>query len=406
MSDTQIEPRSAIEVLHDAFKKRLQILDTEPIDVMLAALTANLSDDVPLWVQMVAPPSSTKGEMLSSLKGVKHPHVHYLSKMTPQTLLSGWSKLAQEDDPSLLKRLPEHTVMVCKDFGTIMGIRPESRKEILSQLREVYDGEVSASFGTGGDVTWTGKLGMIVGVTTEIDDYAPVEQALGERFLRIRLLPDDRNRVACKALANGSNEQALKQELSAAVKAYLLKPHGSVAAVVMSDDMTDRIAALADLIAVGRTAAHRDRNTREIDILSEPEGPGRLARQFGLMARAVAAVRDQAQVEEADLKTTIRVGFDSLTAKRRHLLDCLARHDKAEPGAWIVTADIARELGLSERAARYNLEEACAVRDGLVEHQAGNGWRLTARARDLLARLHRNTGGIGPEPPAGPGTLT
>ena len=191
---------------------------------MLAALVANLSDDVPMWVQIVAPPSSAKTEMLKSLKGVEQPHVHYLSKMTPQTLLSGWSKFAQDDDPSLLNRLPDRTVMVCKDFGTIMGLRAESRKEILSQLREVYDGEVNASYGTGGDVTWTGKLGLIVGVTNEIDDYAPVEQALGERFLRIRLQPDDRNSVACKALANGSHERAMKQELNAVIWTPIIPP--------------------------------------------------------------------------------------------------------------------------------------------------------------------------------------
>ena len=138
--------------------------------------------------------------------------------------------------------------------------------------------------------------------------------------------------------------------------------------------------------------------------MAEPEGPGRLARQFGLLARALAAVRGHAEVQEDDLATTIRVGYDSLTAKRRQVLDCLTKHDKANPEGWVVTADLAKELGLSERAARYNLEEACAVRDVLVEQEAGHGWRLTARARQLLAKLHKITPGAGTETPGQPET--
>jgi len=59
-------------------------------------------------------------------------------------------------------------------------MRNESRKEILSQLREIADGYYRKTFETGEEVTWEGKLSIIAGVTPAIERYYAIHQVLAK----------------------------------------------------------------------------------------------------------------------------------------------------------------------------------------------------------------------------------
>ena len=381
---TLLEPPHPIALVHAAFQERLQLHDTEPIDVMLATVVSVTEDDVPLWIMMVAPPSSGKTEMLLALNGIKNPNVYLLSKLTPQTLVSGWQASDPRQQSSLLKRIPDKSVLLLKDFTTILRTRAEERAQILAQLREIYDGALDSSYGTGADVKWRGKLGILAAVTDVIDQFSPYEQMLGERFLKVRIEPAPRQAVALQALQNSSLENEMKQALREAVAGFLTGQRRPAADVTFSHQRQEQVAALADFVALARTTPHRDARSREIDVLVEAEGPARLARQFGLLARSVAAVRDHTEVLEADIATTCRVGFDSLTPLRRRVLGTFRRPDG---GAGMTTTQLSERLRLSWSATNHHLEDARAVNGGLMECVGKDGWVLSDTARQLLGVL-------------------
>ncbi len=169
-----------------------------------------------------------------------------------------------------------------------------------------------------------------------------------------------------------------------AVAAFFAAPRPRAEGVAIPKERTEQIIALADFVALARTTPHRNAHSREIDTLVEPEGPSRLARQFGLLARSVAAVRGHAVVEREDLATTCRVGFDSLTLLRRELLATLGRVDS---GTAVNTVAVQANLGLPPTTTKHHLEDAASVRGGLVTNLGKGRWRLSSEARRLLAIL-------------------
>jgi hypothetical protein len=307
-----------------------------------------------------------------------------LSTLTPQTLLSGWRPGQLEKSSSLLLRLPKPAILVLKDFTTILKMRPEHRSAILAQLREVYDGHYSASYGTGNDLNWDGKVGVLAAVTNVIDQFSIYEQMLGERFLKIRLVPAARLATGRKALENASREWGMKMALREAASKFLKSPRRMPKDIEFGARQKDRIVALADLIAMSRTTPHRDPYSKAIDALVDPEMPSRLARQFGLLVRSLASIRGHQRVEETDISTTCRVAFDSLAVLRRSMFQTL--HDLDE-GSGVGVDDVAEHLRLSEATTRRHLEDARAVPGGLVEKVDGK-WCLSEKARELLEIIH------------------
>ena len=80
-----------------------------------------------------------------------------LGDVTENTFLSGFYGAVQ---PGLLEKLGDQheqgsalvtkgdAILLVKDFTTVLSMRREKRATILSQLREIHDGEFKRSFGT------------------------------------------------------------------------------------------------------------------------------------------------------------------------------------------------------------------------------------------------------------------
>jgi hypothetical protein len=58
----------------------------------------------------------------------------------------------------------------------------------------------------------------------------------------------------------------------------------------------------------------------------EPEAPGRLAKQFDLLARALAVVRQEPAVSLTDYSTVVQVANDTLPTTRQTMLQATPRH--------------------------------------------------------------------------------
>jgi hypothetical protein len=161
-------PRSGLTLaeVRKAFTDYLYLPDPTVVDVVLAAYIANHMRGDPVWLLVIGAPSRGKTEVVGALGG--RPDVHMLSKLTGQTLASGMRK---DRAASLLYRLEDQgkRVLVLKDLTSVLTMYREARDQVLGDLREIYDGQFTKEFGTGTSIDWSGKLGLIAGVTPLID---------------------------------------------------------------------------------------------------------------------------------------------------------------------------------------------------------------------------------------------
>ena len=183
-------PRSIDEVLQ-VFERWLLLEDLTPVYAALGTVAANALPGDPVWLGLVAPPSSAKTEILNAT--TRLPGVVPAATLTLASLLSGTpaKQQARGAKGGLLRQIGEQGLLVLKDFGSILSMRPDAKNELLAALREIYDGSWTRHLGTDGgkSLSWQGKVGMLFGVTGVIDQHHGVIGAMGDRFLLCRLAP-------------------------------------------------------------------------------------------------------------------------------------------------------------------------------------------------------------------------
>jgi hypothetical protein len=370
----------ALATVHEAFESWLAFPtdDARPrydlIDIALAVIIANRMDGDPLWLFLVAPPSSGKTEIIRSLSDV--PDVFPLSSLTAQTFASGFERKGVET--SLLPKINDKTI-VMKDFGTVLTMYREKRPEILAQLREIYDGSFAKEWGNGKSLAWTGKVGLLAGVTGAIDREYSLGTILGERFLMYRVKGAPASTIAGRAIAqNAMWEKDQRQALRSIVATYLegLLP----VAPPMPEALVAGLIALAEFVAKARSPVFFSVRG-EIELIPEPEAPGRLAKQLYLLARALAVVRQEGEVSVPTYNTVVQVANDTLPATRQEFLQAVLAHDIDA-----TTTVLAEGTNYPTASARRYLQELAAVK--LVTRTAeGQGKADRWRPSDLLLAL-------------------
>jgi hypothetical protein len=349
---------ATLATVHDAFGRWLAFPEDDVdrprydlVDIALAVVIANRMEADPLWLFLVAPPSSGKTEVIRSLSDV--PDIYPLSTLTPQTFASGFERKGVET--SLLPRINGKT-LVLKDFTTILTMYHDARAEILAQLREIYDGQFSKEWGNGKTLNWHGKVGLLAGVTGVIDREYSLNAVLGERFLFYRVKGAPARTLARRAMQQSAQwESDLRKGLREIVAAYLddLVP----LAPPMPDAIGEAIAALAEFTARARSPVFFDRRTGEIDLIPEPEAPGRLAKQLSLLARALAVVRQESEVSLATYATVMTTANDTLPAPRRVVLEAVRASETPA-----TTTAVGEATDYPTSSARRYLQELAAVK--------------------------------------------
>lgn len=308
-----------LEIVKIIFCEWLKLEDDRIIDVVLGAIVANFLEGDPVNILIVGPPSSTKTEILRTT--FSSPKVYPLSSLTPQTFISGLKEKGSKN--SLLSTLKERgkVVLAIKDFTTVLEMRNESRQEILSQLREIADGDYRKAFGTGKEVIWTGKLGIIAGVTPVIDQHHSVRQILGERFLYYRISQNDPKAAAERALKFAGKEKEMREELKEVTKVFLEKiDEAKTEDIFIGNEMKNKLINLSTFVAIARTGVSRDRYTQAINYLPESEGPPRLMKQLFTLGRGIALVHGKREIDEEVYSILKKVGRDSLPSYRNLIL--------------------------------------------------------------------------------------
>lgn len=379
---------TSLEQVKMAASRFLLLKDTNVIDVVMAVFVANRIPSDPLWMFLTGPPSSAKTEILTSLNG--HSGVTLLSSLTPNTFVSG--KKVKGWNCSLLPQLTG-SLLVFKDFTTLLTQYREARAEIFAQLREIYDGKFSKAFGTGETVSWTGKVGMIAGVTPVIDKYSSVNTMLGERFLHYRVGEEDPFNVACRAYSEVMAEGNHRQEFHDSVKGFLARFDGDLNLKIGEPEaMMDRIGCLAILTAHARSAVYRNRYDRCVEVMPQPEGPARLTKQLKLLALALAVVREQDEIDKGIYEVVKKVARDTIPRLRLKVLEALWSLHVDEEEKKHRTKEIGLEASIPTVTAKLALEDLHLLR--LVDRDTENEGDTAAyvwRPSEFLTWLVRTT---------------
>ena len=324
------ERRVKLLEIENKVSELLTLSDLLPVRVSLATYAANYLNQVPLWMMIVAPPSSGKTEILGSM--YKLPDTRLISDLTKGSLLSGTSKkdTSQGAKGGLLLEFGDFGFMIIKDMTTLLSKHPDAAAEVFGALREVYDGDFIRYFGNdgGSHKEWHGRLGVVVAVTPAIEMHRSGISSMGDRFLTIRVYNNDDLRMiqAHTALKSSGNEHIVRIEMQElAGELFQDFERNTDLRLEFLDDIHHYIAPLAALVASCRTPLERSGQNREIQFIYAPEGYARLSKQlYGLLSGSIAI---GCSISEA-WQSVMRVALDTIPEQRAQILETIILNEE------------------------------------------------------------------------------
>lgn len=368
---------TALTAAVNAFRAWLHLPNPDPVYAVLGAFAANRLPGDPVWLMVVGAASGGKTELIQPLAGL--PDVYPSSTLTEASLLSGTPQKEASKDASggLLRELGDFGVLLNKDFGSVLSMHRDARAQTLAALREVYDGSWTRRIGTDGgrSLTWRGKAGLIAACTPTIDRHHAVIGAMGERFLLYRLPEIDGDEQAGRALDGVGREDRMRAELHDAV-ASVFEP-GIHAVRDSTDSERQRLVALSSLVVRCRSAVERDGYSREIELVTAPEAPGRLVKVLDRFLSGLLAIG--VQPDDA-WRVTRDAALDCMPALRRAIVGALFRDSEAS------LDDVATAVGHPPQTTRRALEDLQVYGITMRERQGrADCWGLTSWARERYA---------------------
>jgi len=364
-----------LEEVAAAFNKWLVLKDLRPVYAALGAVAANLlPGGDPVWLGIVAPPSTAKTEVLNALSRI--PRVRSADGVTMAGLLSGTPKgqKAAGAKGGLLREVGDRGILTLKDFGSILSMRPDAKAELLAALRQIFDGEWSRTLGSDGGKTlsWRGRVGLIFGSTQAYDDHYKSISQLGDRFLIFRLDPAPGAQQFKFAFDHiGEKTKEMRDELAEKVAALFVDIEKRTQRVC-NEAERDRLAEIVKLAVYLRAHVEREGYTHEIVNIHRPEGPGRL----GLMLERLLVGLDAIGLDrEAAFELVEAIAMDCCPPLRRQAYDLLSETEEQ------TTRVIADAMGLPTMSARRILEDLAA--QGLAIRRRGKA-DDKAKEKDLL----------------------
>jgi Bifunctional DNA primase/polymerase, N-terminal len=345
---------TSLDLAVKVFEKWLLLDDSWPVYVTLGAIAANHLPGPPVWLGLIAPPSSAKTEILSAM--LRLPKVELVTTASPAALLSGTPKkqAAKGAKGGLLSQIGPFGILVLKDFTSVLGLHRDSLSEMLDALREIYDGKWVRHLGTDGGRTlkWEGKLGLIFGCTEAYDSHYAIIGVLGDRFLLYRLPPSQHDQFEMAMLHSGERFKMMQDELAAAAAglfAGLGDPLPSPRAMNAEESL--RIKRKVILACHLRAGVNRDRYSRELEAVYGAEGAGRL----GLSLERLLAGLDVIGIErETAMQIVEKTALDSVPPIRRKVYEELAG------GRPKTTREVAAAADLPTTTVRRALEDITA----------------------------------------------
>lgn len=361
--------------------------EEDAVRVVLATAIAFRLNTDPLWLFLIAPPSSLKTEIINGLRTTRD--MYSLSSLTSQTLASGLKekgKKGKTENHSLLTKIGSK-VLLFKDFGTILSGRWDEMNAILGQLREIYDGEFTKEYGTGIKIDWKGKMGFVAGATQILDKHSTVNAILGERFVQYRMKGVDEIKASLQSMKNTGKETQIRERVQELFKEFLDSIDvPDPAEIAVPGEYLEGLANLASFAVKARSGTIRDSYKKELEYIPDPEAPTRLAKQLVILGKCLTLINRRKKMGIEEYAICVKVAFDSIPKQRLTTINALFDEDALEG---ISTTGLSEKINYSTPSTKIFLEDLNAF--GLVDVEKGGSgtahkWQVANKTKDYFLK--------------------
>lgn len=380
------------------FQSVYYLPDPTPLRMIIATTLSPFMDGSPVWLMLVASSGSGKTELLRCLRSIKR--CHFISNLTENTLLSGSrspSKGGVKKEVSLLYRIEKYgSVLIWPEFNTLLDERSEKKAAILSQLRSVYDGQLSKLTGLGDELNWQGKISLIGACTEKFFTEMEYLDTAGPRFTIYTLPPLNDAQTKERLRVVKKNEHLFEKtqiELQEMVREFYdrkidegIDPYLDVPA-----EFDTIINDIAEMLGVSLTSVIRNFRGVITDVYGRPDGT-RFYRSGRKLAQAMMLLEEDKQLTESDQKAIIKMMFDTIPRRRHMVLSIASQYEEVN------TKGLAHRLHLPTDTVREILEEVNAI--GMVNrlsHDAtgSDSWSVKPKYRDIFTRYEEGCEWLG-----------
>jgi len=356
------------------------------IDIILAiTISAKMYGD-PIWLLIVGPSSGGKTELINTI--TKVPFVHNVSTMTENTLLSGM-KPKNGQETSLLHKIGKRGMITMKDYTSILAMREDKKEQIIGQLREVYDGEFTKRTGTGQDITWSGKLTFIGGVT---DAIFFDETGLGFGFRNIMfVLPDlsfeDRMDILKRVQKNVVDIDKKRDSLQDLFKDYIAHkvehPENFPTADDIPQQIKDNMMSISNFVTIARTPVKRDFQSR---VKGQPmkEAPARMFTMMLNLSQNIMFLNDKKELTHEQEFGLYKTLFDSIPLPIFNVIKQVTQYSR------VTTKGLAHKLNMPTETVRKWLEDLNVLD---IVHRVSEGgfdkWSMVDKYKKLMISFNK-----------------
>ena len=330
-----------IEDVEKAINEVYLLVDPGIIRIILATVVANrlkLSDK-PVWLLILAGSSSGKSALLDIINECG-PWIVPIDSLTTNTFASG---LKRDEETSLLHKANDG-ILVFKDFTTLTSMNEEGLREIMGQLRGIYDGSFNKKTGNNVEVNWKGKIGVIAGGTGAAAQKMRQFSEQGERFINYRINVADSEEMAIRAMENvidGKEKEARLREIVGRFMNERLDSEDDDGAFI-SDKLKLKMIRIADFATMARSPVTMDKkNPNMVIFVGDREQPSRFAIQLANMAIGLNIISQDDELSPLNAQILYKTALDSIPVERRMVLSILAEYREAS------TKSIAHKLHYS-----------------------------------------------------------
>lgn len=384
---SKLPEKITIELVEEEVKDIYLIVDEGVIRVILATVIGNRMSlgDKPIWLLLCAGSSTGKSALLQMLEKTGS-WIHLIDTLTTNTFASGFK--ANDKENSLLHKA-NNGVLVFKDFTTILSMNQDGLKEIMGQLRGIYDGTFDKKTGNNSDVVWNGKIGIIGGGTIAIQRKLREFSENGERFINYIFKVPDAKAMTKKALKNQGNLKQKEAYLANLIGAFINQKLQEARKLDYSipENIEDEIIDIADFCTMARSPVIMNKHDPEVvEFVPDREMPPRMAMMLKNMAVAMMHMSGESELSYTNAKILYKIALDSIPVERRLLLRLLASYRCA------TTRSIAIKLNLTTNTVRAWLAQLDALK--MVKRIEGSKydiWELKGEFKVVMQRMDEVT---------------
>jgi len=309
------------------------LVDKGIIRIVIATVLGNrlkLSDK-PIWLLILAGSSAGKTSIMDIILKCGN-WIIPIDTLTTNTFASG---LKRDVETSLLHKANDG-ILVFKDFTTLTSMNEEGLREIMGQLRGIYDGSFSKKTGNDVDVDWEGKIGIIAGGTGAAARKMRQFSEQGERFINYNLMVADSKQMAIRAMGNVKGLKAMEEGLRTTVANFINQKLGEVKPdnLVIPEELMLQMIDMADFATQARSPVTMDKkDPTVVAFVGEREQPSRMAMMLANLATALMIIDGETTLSEFNASILYKTALDSIPVDRRMCLAVLAQYREANTKA-------------------------------------------------------------------------